>query len=267
MVRAEGRDRLHATHIDGGDAWLLTDGGDLALQHGNDESGLGWFAPVYGTLIPTWTASITRSQALPMTAVTWVACARSMPAPMLERIEVLGDPSQRAVAARVVTGPRTSTYLIHIAAPDSCDGRAGGIDAYQTNARVLHLMTDTNRFVALDLADASHALALRDGGISVSASEPVADLHVAIDRDVLVLHASQPPRQLRLEGRLLRGTRAITLNGRTLPAVPGERTDTIVIAGDEWAERARADTGKPFALDAMHPRRCEEFLPLRESSW
>ncbi len=75
MVRADAPGRLRATHIEGDEAWLLHDTGDAWLVHGDEESGLGWYAPAYGTLIPTWTARITRQAAAPFAMVTWIGGA------------------------------------------------------------------------------------------------------------------------------------------------------------------------------------------------
>jgi hypothetical protein len=54
MVHADGRGRLRAAHLEGDEAWLLFDAGQATLLHGDEQSGLGWFAPVYGTVVPTW---------------------------------------------------------------------------------------------------------------------------------------------------------------------------------------------------------------------
>src|SRR6185295_2991680 len=111
---------------------------------------------------------------------------------------------------------------------------------YQTNARVLHFRTRGDALVALDLIDASHALALRDGWLSVAASEPMRDLHAGIANGVLHLAASEPPRQLRIEG-----------NG-----------NIFLIATGDWSRDPSVPLfhfGAPFALDEVHPDGCEEI--------
>ena len=248
MVRADGDGRLCATHMDGDQAWLLFDAGDASLLHGEEASGLGWHAPVYGTLVPTWTARVARDARLPFSLITWIGGSHVTGGPSLERLAVTADPAGEAIAARVVSGGLASTYLIRPGEPASRDSRACGILDYQTNARIMHFRTRGDALVALDLVDASHALALRDGWLSVAASEAMRDLHASIANGVLHLAASEPPRELRIEG-----------NG-----------NIFLIAAGDWSRDPSVPLfhfGAPFALDEVRPDRCEEISPLRESSW
>ena len=248
MLRADGDRRLLATHLEGHHAWLLFDAGNVALMHGDEKSGLGWYAPVYGTVIPTWTARITRNGRLPISLVTWIGDTPEADAPLLERLTVNADPIGEAIGARVVSGEFVSSYLIRPGEPPFRDNRACGVGDYQTNARVLHLRTHGDRLVALDLVDASHALALRDGLISVEADEPISHLHARLVNGVLHLATSHPPEQLRVEGCGI----------------------ALVVSKSNWtssSSEALFHSGAPFALDEVAPGRCEEILPLRESSW
>jgi len=248
MVRGDGDRRLHATHMEGDQAWLLFDAGDVSLLHGDEDSGLGWFAPVYGTLIPTWTARIARDARVPFSMITWIGESHGATRPSLERLDVTADATGEAIAARVVSGEVASTYLIRPGEPASRDSRASGILEYQTNARVVHYRTCGEALVALDLVDASHALALRDGWLSVAASEPMPDLHATIANGTLHLTTSEPPRELRVEG-----------GGSIFLITPGD-----------WSRSPSSPLfrfGAPFALDEVRPERCEEIWPLRESSW
>ncbi|HYS26104.1 MAG TPA: alginate lyase family protein, partial [Vicinamibacterales bacterium] len=248
MVRTEGEGRLRATHMEGDEAWLLFDSGDVSLLHGDEESGLGWFAPVYGTLVPTWTARIARDSRLPCSTITWIGESHAAGSPSLERLDVTADPAGDAIAGRVVTGDVASHYLIRPGEPASRDSRACGILEYQTNARVMHFRTRGDALVALDLADASHALALRDGWLSVAASEPMRGLHASIANGLLRIAVSEPPRELRVEGS----------------------GNIFLIAAGDWSRDPSSPLfhfGAPFALDEVRPERCEEILPLRESSW
>jgi uncharacterized heparinase superfamily protein len=248
MVRSEGNRRLRATHLEGNDAWLLCDAGDVALLHGDEQSGLGWYAPVYGTLVPTWTARFTRTGRLPFSIITWIGETPDANAPVLERLAVNADSTGEAIGARIICGEFVSTYLIRPGEPSFRDSRASGIQDYQTNARVLHLRTRGKRLVALDIVDASHALALRDGLLSVAADEPIRDLHARVANGVLHLTTSEPPRQLRVEGHGF----------------------ALLISGSNWTSSPSWPLfhfGAPFALEEVAPERCEEILPLRESSW
>jgi uncharacterized heparinase superfamily protein len=255
MLREEGIGVLRATHLEGADAWLLFDAGDLSLVHGDDESGLGWYAPVYGTLLPTWSVRVTRELRLPFSMVSWIDAATAQSAPELQRIAANADPHGEAIASRVVNGDFASVYLLRPGEPSSRDGRASGTLDYQTDARVLHFRTRGETLVALDVVDASHALALRDGWLSVETSELVRDLHIQFCDDVLNLSASKPPRHLRLLGDALPGLRAIRLNGRSYPLAVTDRPDTLLISGADWTAAPLVRLGVPFALDDMHPSR------------
>ena len=248
MVHADGAGRLRAAHLEGDEAWLIVDAGEVVLLHGDEQSGLGWFAPVYGTLVPTWTARITRTDRLPFSMLTWAGSGNGTDVPEIERIAVSSDAHGDAIGVRIICGASVSTYLLRPGEPAPRDSRACGIQEYQTNARVLHVRTQGDRLVALDLVDASHALALGDGFVSVAADDPMRDLHLTITDGMLHLAASQPPRQLRIEAG-------------------GE---ALAIAGNDWTSSPSGPLfhfGAPFAFDEVAPGGCEEFLPLRESPW
>jgi uncharacterized heparinase superfamily protein len=255
MLRDEGTGVLRATHLEGAEAWLLFDAADVSLVHGDEVSGLGWYAPVYGTLLPTWSARVTRSMQLPFSMLTWVDAVTTHSTPDLQRITTNTDPHGEAMGARVVNGDVASVYLIRPGEPSSRDGRACGTLDYQTDARILHFRTRGGTLVALDLVDASHALALRDGWLSIAMSESVRDLHIELNEDVLAVDASVPPRQLRMLGGALVGRRTLRLNGRTHPLVVTDPPEILLIAGAEWTATSLGRFGVRFALDEMHPSR------------
>jgi len=107
----------------------------------------------------------------------------------------------------------------------------------------------------MDLVDASHALALRDGWLSIAMSEPVPDLHIQWNDDVLELSASEPPRQLRVLGGALLGLRGIRLNGRSVSLDVIDSPDTLLISGANWMATPLVRLGVRFALDEIHPSR------------
>ena len=257
MLHDQGLGVLRATHLEGAEAWLLFDAGDLSLVHGDDKGGFGWYAPVYGTLLPTWTARITRSMRLPFSMLSWIDAAAADSAPNLQRITANADPHGEAIAARVVNGNFASVYLLRPGEAASRDGRGCGTHDYQTDARVLHFRVRGETLVALDLIDASHALALRDGWLSVGMNEPVRDLHLEVDGDLLELSASEPPRQLRILGGALRGLHTVRLNGRNLPLALTDSPDALLISRAEWMATPTplGHLGVPFALDEIHPSR------------
>jgi len=210
---------------------------------------------VYGTLLPTWSVRVTRSMRLPFSMLSWIDAATAHSTPDLQRITANADPHGDAIAARVVNGDFASVYLLRPGEPSSRDGRAGGTLDYQTDARVMHFRTRGETLVGLDLVDASHALALRDGWLSIAMSEPVRDLHIQLNDDVLQLSASEPPRQLRILGGALQGFRGIRLNGRNHPLVATDPPDTLLISGADWTATPLVHLGVRFALDEMHPSR------------
>jgi uncharacterized heparinase superfamily protein len=252
MLRSDEKRQLRATHLEGDEAWLLFDVGQMALFFGDEETGLGWYSPVYGTVLPTWTARITRQAPLPFSVLSWIGAATAATTPVLQRLCVDAGARDEAIAARVSNGDVASTYVLRSGEPR--DSRACGLPEYQSNAHVLHFRTQSDALVALDLVQASHALALRDGWLSVAASEPVHDLHVGLHDGILELCASEPPRQLRIQGRTLIGLHAIELNGRPYRVPFGDRPDTLLISGADWAVPL-VRLGVPFALDEVHPSR------------
>jgi hypothetical protein len=117
-------------------------------------------------------------------------------------------------------------------------GRASSLDAYETDARVLHVFGQADRIVAIDLIDVSHARALRDGCITVAASEPTSDLHVEVQDGLLDMRASAPCAELRLEGAALHAVRTVRANGRELRSGV-RRAGEVLISGADWAVDAR----------------------------
>jgi hypothetical protein len=255
MLREEAPRALRATHLDGAQEWLIFDSGDVSLIHGDEESGLGWYAPVYGTLLPTWCARIIGAVRPRSSMLSWIAPAYAQAPPILHRLVANADPHGDAIAARVVNGDVASVFLLRPGEPPLRDGRACGIAEYQTDGRVLHVRTRGDALVALDLVDASHALALRPGWLSVAAGEPIPDLHIQLNDDMLQLFASEPPAQLQILGRPLKRLRAIRLNGRDHSVASLDQPDSLVISGADWTAASLVRSGVRFALDHVHPVR------------
>ena len=110
-VSVDAPGRLRAVHADGQIAWLLYDGGDVTLARGDAESGMGWCAPIYGTLVPTCAARITRAGTPPFAIVTWIGIAGDVASdpPFLERLDSgAGEP----LKVRVKAGERTTTFAL-----------------------------------------------------------------------------------------------------------------------------------------------------------
>ena len=229
--------RLRATDADGVEAWLLHDAGEEWLGHGDEQSGLGWYAPVYGTLIPTWTARATRLAEAPFTIVTWLG-AGSSGAPALERLDPVCGDGGTAVGVRVLDGPRASVFLLRPGEPPHREGRGCAMPGYQTDARMLHYAEDSGALVALDLIDASHALTRCEGWFSIAAAAPVIDLHAAVANGALHLQASEPPPELRLAGAAVCGLQSIHLNDREILPPPPDLCGALIVTGGDWGDAA-----------------------------
>jgi len=254
-LKADAPGRLRATHVKGDEAWVVNDGGGLLLTYGDEESGLGWFAPIYGTLVPTWTARVTHEGVTPLSMLAWIGAAADTAhcAPSLERMAATADPAGRVIAARIVAGDRSSVFLLRPGEPSWRESRACTVGQYQTNARMLHVRSEGDCLVALDLVDGSRAVSLRDGGISVEADGPVADLHVALSDGVLHLFASTPPRRLCIQGHAIARLRAVSLNGRPAPLDPAGHTETLLIPRADWGAHPLFHSGAHFALELHAP--------------
>lgn len=226
---------LRITHPDGSLVWLLHEAGDLQLVRGDEESGLGWSAPTYGRLVPSWTARIERHAFAPFSMVTWVgAGTRDGSEPALDRLHVDVDADDApAIATRISLGSRQSMILVR---PDATAPRAGAVGGYQTDARVFRCHTVAERLAALDLVDATHALAIRDGWLSVAADDRIADLHVALADNRLDVRASVPPPVLRLQGGAVDRSRPVLLNGREVPLAAFGHSKTAVLTAAHWGD-------------------------------
>jgi hypothetical protein len=238
IVTTENQATLRAVHFEARAAiWIVHDGSATSLVHGDEETGLGWFAPVYGTLVPTWTARVSRAGSTPLSIATWIAAGRA--APSLQRLAVDCDPGRNsAVAIQVAEDTGSSVTLLRPGDTAHRDTRGCGVGAYHTDARVLHYRSCDGQLQLLAACDAHHILALREGWLSVTADESLDDLCVEIRSDGIDAWSSSPA-AVRLEGAVVRTAVAVRLNGRELPIDARERSDTIVARGSDWREPGR----------------------------
>jgi hypothetical protein len=233
------RGRLRATHIDGSVAWMAHDGGDVVLLRGDEASGLGWYAPVYGVLVPAWSARVEMTGGPPLTLVTWIGSDRAIEAPIVQRLSAVTDGIFPALAARITRGASQSVYMLRPGAPAAGAERRCGLVDFETDARVLHYHADGTRHVSLDLVDARYAMTARSGWLSVQSDDPIADLHLAVEHEVLDLRASRPPARVCLHGAAAFHT--LRLNGRELPQSGGRSASPVLIHSADWRDSA-ADT-------------------------
>jgi uncharacterized heparinase superfamily protein len=238
IVNRETATRLRATHAEGDAAWIVHDGDDSTLWHGDESTGLGWFAPVYGTLVPTSTARVSREAVAPFSIATWIT--DSSIAPTLLRLTTECDPGgSTPLALRVLEQDVVWTTILRPGEPTARETRGCAAGAYHTNGRLLHYGSRDGRLISLAACDASHVLALREGWLSVSADEPIPDLYVNCAGETIDIWSSAPPARLRLQGALVSSARSMRMNGRQLPAHVRERTDTVVVLPSQGGEPRR----------------------------
>ncbi len=239
-VTYDAAGRLQASHTDGGHVWLLHEGQGVLLAHGDADSGLGWHAPVYGMLVPCWTARTTRSASAPFGMATWIGAAGTASHPPgMERLTVASAGGRHAVGLRVVDGSGTAVFLFHPGDVEAIVDRESTIADYQTDARVFQYVVEDDRLTSFNLVDGRHGLALRDGWVSVAASGPIADLSAVVTGDTLDLHATAPPPEMRIHGGALQGVSRVRLNGRDAPRRQRETPDTVALGGADWAVPVR----------------------------
>jgi hypothetical protein len=238
MLNRETPTRLRATHAEGGTAWIVHDASDSTLFHGDEASGLGWFAPVYGTLLPTWSARVSRSAVAPFSIATWIAVTPS--APTMMRLPAECDPGgSPAVALRVLQQDVAWTTVLRPGEPRLRETRGCAVGAYHTNGRLLHYGSRDGRLVSLGACDASHVLALREGWLSLAGDEPVADVYLEAIGETIDLWSSAPPPRLRLQGVVVTEARTIRVNGREVPDDARERADSVVVLPSHFGEPRR----------------------------
>jgi hypothetical protein len=100
-------------------------------------------------------------------------------------------------------------------------------------------MEDRQMRLRLDLIDAMHAITPGSGGLTITASEPVADLHISIDGGLLDLQASHAPTRLRLQGGALDRLVSIHLNHRELPVAGMKHGDSVILDAASWSVPVR----------------------------
>jgi hypothetical protein len=232
-LRSDAPGRVRASHLDGAEAWILYDAGDLFLAHGDEASGLGWHAPAYGVTVPAWTARIMRTSQAPFSMITWVGTAGTQP-PSIERLSPACEAGDVAVAAYVTAGKRASVFVVCPSGAGAHHGCACDIGAYQTDARVFHGVEDHGSLTRFDLIDGTQVLTRGGDGISVCSSVAMPYLHATMQDGILDLEASQPPGQLRIDVGPMRRVVSIRLNHRELP-LPADHEGTFLVYGADWS--------------------------------
>jgi hypothetical protein len=236
-VACERDGQLRAVDDDGRQAWLLHDGGDMWLGFGDDDSGLGWCSPRYGSLIPTCAVRITRSGIGPISLVTWIDIGDTVAgAPTLERLEADADREAPAIAVAIRRGSRMAMTLLRPGDAADRDTRSAACGDYHTDARLLQFATRDGLPISISIADGSHAMALSERWLSVSADRPMADLHLAREGERLELWSTSPPERLHVHGLALASVTSARLNGRDLRVDGAAHDASLTIASTDWHE-------------------------------
>jgi hypothetical protein len=239
-LHRDAQGRLRATHADGREAWLLYDGDDVVLAHGDDANGLGWYAPAYGVQLQAWTARVTRTADAPFSMLTWIGTPQpgtNAAPPALERLSPVCEVGDVAVAVRVTAGERRAVFVVRPSSGRAPDGCACDIGDYQTDARVFHALEHCGALMHFDLVDGTSVFA-PCAGFSVVSSTMIPDLHVSLVDGVLNLQASQPPMQLRIDSGQTHGVNSIRLNHRER-LIPAHHNGTLLVYGPDWAAPVR----------------------------
>jgi hypothetical protein len=206
-------------------------------MHGDESSGLGWFAPAYGTLIPTWTARLSRAGTAPLSFLTWFAASAA--APSLARLTTDADPEGRAISVSILQDGVASVTMVRPGELAVRETRCCTVGRYHTDARLLHYASAGGRLRMLAACDAHHALAVHDGWLSIASDASMPDICVDVHEDRIDVWSSSPTSRLRIEGALVAATTIVRLNGRTLPPYAWERVDSVVAFGSDWGEPGR----------------------------
>jgi hypothetical protein len=236
-VDREAAGRLRVTHADGTTAWLVHDGDDTDARRGDTATGAGWLAPVYGSLVPAWSARVSRAGVAPFSIATWIGTGA---APTLTRLAAECDAGgSAALAIRMVQDDLAWTTVLRPGEPVTRESRGCAAGDYHTNGRLLHYGSTGDRVLSLAACDASHVLALREGWISIAADETVPDLYCAFTNETIDMWTSTPAARLRLQGGLVGAARVIRVNGRQLPEQARERPDSVIVLPSQCGEPRR----------------------------
>jgi hypothetical protein len=223
--------RVRAVHTAGDAAWLLHDAPRAELLAPDHESGLGWYAPVYGTLVPATAVRVVVDGNGPLQMITWVGGEREWQSPRLLRVAADARAQRPPIAAEIADGRRRALFVVRPGTPSRATDPYR-VDGHESDARFLHCRADGDRLARLDLADVTRVVSSRHGWLSLHADGPLSDLHVGVEPGFIDLRASTPSVTLRLRGVPM--THRVRVNGRECPAPPTGAASDLVIHPTDW---------------------------------
>ena len=155
---------------------LVVPRGHIECFEGDTESGLGWRAPVYGSVEPTTSLRITNRESLPFWMPSVFGLTRSNPVVDVELlpIDADSDSGADALALRIVRAASTD-YVMFAGRPD----RIVRFADFETDARVLFCRETNGRFGDVILLDGSQVHVHADHGVDFEAPHRMAHVHVA----------------------------------------------------------------------------------------
>jgi hypothetical protein len=228
---------------------MLCAGGETKLFRGDREHGLGWCAPVYGQLSPTFAARLANEGDAPFALVTWVGGERRFTSPTL-RWQPPDDATDSHLVVEIVDGSRTAVFMIRAS---DASGRACRAGEFETDAAMLYYVKESNRLTSLSIVGGRHCLASREQWPSLAADTPIRDLHIDVRQTRMDFESVEPPSGLTLYRTGPCG--GVRLNGRDLPLSANATTDLLLINESDWpafsagnpAADASGDYGVAFA--------------------
>jgi hypothetical protein len=155
---------------------LVVPRGHIERFEGDTESGLGWRAPVYGSVQPTTSLRIANCDSLPYWMASVFGLTRSNPVVDVQFLPVDADSDSgaEALALRIVRAASTD-YVMFGGHPD----RIMRFGAFETDARVLFCRETNGRFGDVILLDGSRVHVHAAHGVDFEAPHRMAHIHVA----------------------------------------------------------------------------------------
>jgi hypothetical protein len=240
--------RVRATGAVGTQAWLLHDRGAASLARG-ETGGLGWCAPRYGRLQPTFTVRVHHQPPAAAAFVTWIGSAEDEPS--LEVPLLRADPESPAAVVRVTTRNLTTLVLLGPDAARWHDDRQDAADgSFSTDARLALVTRRRTGRLDVSLVETARFSSATLPLVELRGSAAMPDLHVRVDGRETNIWSSAPPPQLTLRWGAGSRPLAVRLNGRE--AVLHADSRHVILGAAAWGDARRTD-GQRAAISAATP--------------
>ena len=145
---------------------------------GDDESGLGWYSPVYGQVTPLTTLRLTRSADTPFWLCTAFGLDRSNPVQRLEELPMRahagGSPGSRA-GFRIHRSHSIDDIVFAVHSQRESSWR---VEEYESDARALFCRQEQGRVSRLAFVDTERVHVGGSDDVSITCPQPVRGMHV-----------------------------------------------------------------------------------------